>query len=73
MVTDMQDLIQKIFEKQNPQDGSVPQWAINLCLEFGKQVCDLQIEKCKEEAYIIPENLMGVPEVIIKTKNICNI
>ena len=36
--------LDEIFEKQNPQDGKLPEWAKNFALESIRQVLELAAE-----------------------------
>ena len=37
--------LEAIFEKQNPQDGKLPEWAKNFALEVCQQVLELAAER----------------------------
>lgn len=42
--------VEQIFEKQNPQDGTIPEWAKKLAETYAKQkweqACQMQINNC---------------------------
>lgn len=39
--------LEAIFEKQNPQDGKLPEWAKNFTLEVCQQVLELAAENAE--------------------------
>jgi hypothetical protein len=44
--------LNELFKSKNPQDGELPQWARELCMEFGEQLLDVAVNNA---------NLAGVP------------
>lgn len=47
--------LEEIFNKQNPQDGKLPEWARILCIEACKQVLELAAENVN--VYDYAENI----------------
>lgn len=39
--------VKEIFKEQNPQDGSCPEWAINLCKAYAIEALKEAAEKAK--------------------------